>query len=145
MASYKDYPMENVLKAIENSQGIVSIIAKRIGCKSETAENLIARWKETQKAYTSECSSVLDLAETVVIKDIAKGSVSTAKWYLALKGRERGYNPQPVIKLDPGTDPLNINLAGSGDMSREELEEARNVEIGGLDEGTGEGSPTDTQ
>jgi len=131
MPSYKEIKKETVLEAIKNSQGIISTIAKRLGnCDAKTVKRLIKRWKETDDAYNNEVDFVLDLAESKVIKAINDGDIKTAKWYLELKGRERGYERTTVFKQE-NTNPLNINLSGAGDVSREDLLQASNVEIGG--------------
>jgi hypothetical protein len=137
MASYKNTDKKTVLAAIENSQGIISVIAKRLGCAWDTAESLCNRWEETREALNNEREFVLDMAESVIFKSINNGSEANAKWLLALKGKHRGYDPQATLKVDNG-EPLNIRFDG---LSRDEIAAADNVEIGG----TSEESSTDDQ
>lgn len=132
MANYNNASKESVLEAIKNSQAVMSTIAKRLGCAWDTAERLCNRWEETRQALKNEGEFVLDLAESTVYKDINNGSVATAKWLLALKGKARGYDPQATFKLDNG-EPLNIKFDG---MTREEIASADNVELGGNEEST---------
>ena len=118
---------ETVLAAIKNSQGIYTTIAKRLGCAQHTAERWVEKWEETRTAYTEETNFVLDLAESKIIEAINKGDVPTCKWYLTMKGKGRGYDTTPVIKLD-NSDPLNINL--NGDLqSAKDLAASSSVEI----------------
>lgn len=130
MASYKNMDKNRVLDAIKNSQGIISVVAKRLGCAWDTAESLCNRWEETRVALRNESEFVLDMAESVVFKSINNGSEANAKWLLALKGKHRGYDPQATLKVDNG-EPLNIRFDG---LSREEITTADNVEIGGASE-----------
>lgn len=130
----RHYTKETVLAAIKNSLGIYTNIAKNLGCTQHTAERWVAKWEETRLAYTEETNTILDLAETKIISAINNGDIATCKWYLTMKGKERGYETIPTIKLDSG-EPLNINLSGSGEMTREELLNSGNVEIGGESKG----------
>ena len=88
MATYK---AQDFVDAIPGSGGIISAIAQRVGCNWYTAKRYIEKYPTVRRAYDDECEKISDLAETVIIKDIQAGSVQTAKWYLTMKGRERGY------------------------------------------------------
>ena len=72
----------------------------------------------------------LDMAENVINKAIESGDIATAKWYLRMKGKSRGYEDTATVKLDAG-DPLNICFSGIEDVTESELVNADNVEIGG--------------
>lgn len=140
----KKITKEQMLEAIQNSQGLVSKIQRHL--KAITGENIcweaterhIHRWQETEAAVKAEKEAMLDVAENQIYKELLNGDTATAKWYLKMKGKERGYEETPTFKLDNG-EPLNINLSGSGDMSPEELMNAKNVELGGIDDSTEEG------
>ena len=125
MASYKNTQKETVLKAIKASYGITSTVAARLSCDWKTADRLINRWQETKDAFKTESELILDLAEGKVIKAINDGDIATTKWYLAKKGKSRGYEDTPTIKLDNG-EPLNIQFAQA---SAESLLVADNVEV----------------
>ena len=88
MATYK---AQDFVDAIPGSGGIISAIAQRVGCNWYTAKRYIEKYPTVRRAYDDECEKISDLAETVIIKDIQTGSVQTAKWYLTMKGRGRGY------------------------------------------------------
>jgi len=92
MGKFAGIKKETVLKAIKKSSGIISTIAARLDCNWRTAERLIWKWPETATAYQDEQEIVLDIAETKVIESIYNGDMPTTKWYLAKKGRHRGYD-----------------------------------------------------
>jgi len=118
---------EEVLDAIKGSLGIMSTIAKRLGCESRTAKRLIEQWKDTQEALADESERVLDLAESSLYDALIKKEQWATKFVLSTKGRTRCYEQTPIIKLD-GTDPLNINL--TGDMqTAQDLINSATVEI----------------
>ena len=76
---------------IPGSGGIISTIAKRVGCNWITARIHIDNSPTLTRMYNDECESVLDMAESVLIKSIQGGDTQDAKWLLARKGKQRGY------------------------------------------------------
>lgn len=86
-----NYRAQDFIDAIPNSAGIISTIAARVGCDWHTAKRYITEYPTVMAAYTDECEKVVDVAETAVIKAMTEGDVHTAKWYLTMKGRARGY------------------------------------------------------
>ncbi len=116
---------KEVLEAINGSLGIISTIAKRLGCESRTAKRLIDKWQETKDALIDEQELVLDLAETGLYDALIKKEQWAIKFILSTKGQSRGYVVTPTIKLDNG-EPLNIQFT---EASAESLRQADNVEI----------------
>ena len=130
----KKLTQEQMLEAIKGSQGLVSKIQRQLEKITrepwnswETVERYIHKWESCEKAVKAEKETMLDLAENNVFKEMAKGDIATSKWYLRMKGKERGYIDTPIIRLD-NTDPLNINLQGEL-FSDEELEKSQAVEV----------------
>lgn len=80
-----------LLEAVNNSGGIMSIIAQKLNCSWETAKKNCNKYKAVQEAIASEKEKTKDKAETVIIKSIQEMDVQTAKWYLTLMARDRGY------------------------------------------------------
>lgn len=85
------------IDAIPGSGGIISTIAKRVGCAWHTAKKYCAEYATVAKAYQDECESITDLAESTVLKSIQAGDVTTAKWYLTMKAKGRGYSQKYEI------------------------------------------------
>jgi len=79
------YTAEQFINAIPGSGGIISTIAKRVGCRWSTAKKYIEQHTSVKQAYEDEKSVIDDVAESIVITAIKKGDVSTAKWWLAKK------------------------------------------------------------
>lgn len=110
------YKKEEVLRAIEGSGGIVSVVAKRLGCHWNTARRYIDRWRETREAFSAETEVVLDMAEAVVVHEIKRNNVRVAQWLLTRKGSRRGYSNTLALQTDG--EPLRVVLkwdGGSGD------------------------------
>ena len=83
--------VQDFIDAIPGTAGIISTIAKKVGCSWHTAKRYIETYPTIAQAYADECAVVLDLAETKVISAINDGDIQTAKWYLTMKGQGRGY------------------------------------------------------
>lgn len=101
------YSKRTVLQAIEGSGGIVSAVAKRLGCDWATARAYIQRWPETQAAFEAERERILDQAETTLYRAIQEGDVQAAKWVLSRLGRHRGYGDHVEVS---GKQALEIVL-----------------------------------
>lgn len=87
-----------MLKAIDGSGGIISLIANRLGCEWHTAKRYIEMWEETKQAYENELEKFKDICETTVLKSVQDGDVQTAKWVLSHRARDRGYGDK--IEVD---------------------------------------------
>ena len=125
----KHYTKDQVLEAIKGSNGIISTIASLLRCDWNTAARWIDKWEDTKTALQNEKKKTLDVAENVIFGALQAKDVQTAKWYLAMKGKDRGYVERQETTIK-NADPLNINFAG-GDMTAEEIAAQDNVEIGG--------------
>lgn len=129
----KKITQEQMLRAIKNSQGLISKVQRKLESDMgekicwDTVEKYIHKWESCEKALRQEKNIVLDLAENNIIKELANGDTATSKWYLRMKGKERGYEDSSVVKID-STDPLNINITGDT-MTAGQLEDSSMVEI----------------
>lgn len=96
------YTAQEFIKAIPGSGAIIQTIANRVGCDWHTAKKWIMQHPTIKRAYDSERESLIDLAEGILIHNlrvarqtqIDDGSAyeaGDAKWYLARKGKDRGY------------------------------------------------------
>lgn len=121
-----------LLEALTNSQGNISQVRRHLevhGIKAEwhTVENAIHRWKETEAKYKDEKETLLDFAEDGLLQAVINKEAWAIKYSLSTRGRARGYETIPTIKID-NTDPLNINITGDA-MTGEQLEKSPMVEI----------------
>jgi len=85
------YTAQQFIEAIPGTGGIVSAIARKIGCEWNTVKAYLDKYPTVRAAYLAECEAMLDLAESTVLKNIKDGDTSDAKWYLTKKGKGRGY------------------------------------------------------
>lgn len=83
--------LEQVLAAIEGSNGIKTTIANKLHVHRDTVDSYLERWATARRAYQSEVEKVGDAAEGVVFSGIFNRDIDTAKWYLRMKCKDRGY------------------------------------------------------
>lgn len=92
MGKPDQFTAKHFIDAIPGSGGIISTIARKVGCAWHTAKKYVDNYVTVQQAYLDECEKVLDKAESVVLKSIIENEdIAVSKWYLTMKGRERGY------------------------------------------------------
>ena len=111
------YTAAQVIEAIEKSAGIISTVATRLDCAWHTADKYIHKFPTAIKAYSDECERVKDRAEAVILKAINAEDVQTAKWYLTLKAKDRGY----VQQTDVTTKGESLNEGRLSDAQRAAL------------------------
>jgi hypothetical protein len=96
------YKASQFIAAIPGSAGIISIITRRVGCDWNTTKKYVTQYPTVAAAYAAESETPLDTAESVVIRNIqlaakqqqeadAPVDSADAKWYLTMKGKNRGY------------------------------------------------------
>ena len=116
------------IRAIEGTGGIITDIATNVGCCWNTAKKYITEYATVRAAYEQECEAVLDSAETVIVNDIRNAKdVQTSKWFLTMKGADRGYAPTQRQQISgPDGDPIKTQQIAEPDLSNltdEELEQ----------------------
>jgi hypothetical protein len=89
MTRKNQYTAQQFISAMPGSGGIVSTIARRVGCDWQTAKKYIDTMPSVQRAYQNECETVADMAESVLVKSIQEGDTGDAKWYLSRIRREK--------------------------------------------------------
>lgn len=87
------YTAEQFIKAIPGTGGIISTIAKRVGCDWHTADDWLRNKPTVNRAWQDEREAVADMAESVIVKNMQEGDVQTAKWLLE-RLRKETYSPR---------------------------------------------------
>lgn len=85
------FKVAEVVTAIEGSGGIISDVARRLGCHPGTVTRYIRTYTTVRRAFETEKERMKDMAEGVIHEAIRGGDVSVSKWYLSMLARERGY------------------------------------------------------
>lgn len=94
----KTYSVAQFKAAIPGSGSIISTIAKRVGCDWYTAKRHIDASATLSRMYKDERESILDMAESVLFKNIENGDSADSKWILSKLGKDRGYGDSVDLK-----------------------------------------------
>lgn len=92
----KDFSTQELVEAIKDSNGNMSVIAEKLGCSWATARQYIGDDEIACEYYKGETERMLDKAETIIKDSLEQTTdhaeqLQTAKWLLATKGGGRGY------------------------------------------------------
>lgn len=94
-------PISTIIKAIEDTGGIVSRIAEKLQCSRRTVYSYIDKYPEVKSAYDDEKEMVLDACEEGLFAKIYGHDFEAIKYYLERKGKCRGYGGQDQFGKEP--------------------------------------------
>lgn len=106
---------KQVLAAIHESGGIVSVISRRLGVDWHTGKKTIERYPAAVQAVQDERESLVDFAEGQLIKAIKAGEAWAVKFYLATVGKGRGYSERQEV-TGPGGGDITIKVVYDDDV-----------------------------
>tara|TARA_R100000908_G_C3634057_1_gene73487 strand:- start:42 stop:401 length:360 start_codon:yes stop_codon:yes gene_type:complete len=98
---------ETLLKALENSLGVVTI-----ACKSaDIPRSTYYKWLKEDQVFKQQVDDIenvaLDFAESQLHKQIKDNSTSATIFYLKTKGKKRGYIEKAELDITTGGKTLN--------------------------------------
>lgn len=98
----KKFKKIEVLKAVEGSGGVVSEVARNLGCNWHTAKKYIDKYPDAKELLLQEEKVLIDEAK-MVIKDaiVLEKDTQIAKWLLMTKG---GYSETKKVEHSGGVD-----------------------------------------
>ncbi len=101
---------KDLLAAIEDSNGFVTTIAARLHCSWHAADNAIKASAAAMQAIKDEEEKTLDFVEGKAIKKINEGDGAMIRFYLATKGKKRGFTYDEKLEADETAEDNNINV-----------------------------------
>ena len=110
MGRKKSIKEKDLLAAIENSNGFVTTIAARLHCSWHAADNAIKASALALQAIKDEEEKTLDFVEGKAIKKINEGDGAMIRFYLATKGKKRGFTYEEKLEADESAEDSNINV-----------------------------------
>jgi transposase len=111
------YKVQEVIEAIEGSQGLITQVAKRLNCSRVTVYNYINRHKKVKQALIDEREKLKDFAESKLVQQIQEGNMTAIIFYLKTQAKDRGYierqdvNVQVENELNKAMDLLEKKLS----------------------------------
>lgn len=118
MANKNQFTAKQFIEAIPGTGGIITAIAKKVGCNWHTAKKYIDTYPTIQQAYRDECEGMLDIAEIALMKAIKDGESWAVRYMLSTRGKGRGYTERHELT---GADGGPVVLSYTGNVSPDEL------------------------
>jgi len=89
----KKYPLKikNVRKALKDTGGILTLIAKKLDVDRSTLYNFIAKHPEINEDLHHEREKIIDLAEGSLFSQVQNKEAWATKYVLSTIGKNRGY------------------------------------------------------
>ena len=110
MGRKKSIKEKDLLAAIEDSNGFVTTIAARLHCSWHAADNAIKASALALQAIKDEEEKTLDFVEGKAIERIKADDGAMIRFYLATKGKKRGYTYDEKLEADESAEDSNINV-----------------------------------
>ncbi|MCP4567968.1 MAG: hypothetical protein GY841_10350 [FCB group bacterium] len=82
------YNTQQFIKAIPGTGGIISQIAKTVGCAWDTAKKYIDTHPTVRQAWENERNVITDRAQHNILAAIIDGDLQMSKWWLQVKDPE---------------------------------------------------------
>ena len=101
---------KDLLAAIKDSRGFKSTIAARLHTDWHVVDRAIKASEAAQEAIAEEEETTLDFVEGKAIQRINDGDGTMIRFYLATKGRQRGYTyeEEPAHGIESDDNELKI-------------------------------------
>lgn len=91
MSRTQDYTAEEVLDALRRTRGMVYLAAQLLNCTPKTVYNYIKRYATLRDEAENQTGLVTDTAQLRLIAAIYNNEQWAIKWWLATKGKDRGF------------------------------------------------------
>jgi len=129
MPGANQYKAADFIRAIPGTGGIISAIARYVGCDWHTAKKYIDTHPSVKRAYQAEKEGLLDLAEVKLIERVKAGDAWAIKYLLGKLGAHRGFGDRIDVNLSGGiavaqvtADDMAEAAAKATDWEREQYE-----------------------
>ena len=110
MGRKKIVKVKELLAAIVDSRGFYSVIAERLGVAWATVKSAIEESSAAQLAIQAEEEKTLDFVEGKALARIKAEDGAMIRFYLATKGKKRGYTYDDKLETDESAEDSNINV-----------------------------------
>lgn len=112
MSAQAKYKVDEVVRAIQGSHGIVAAAAKSLGCDRATVYRYRERHPAVAAALADERETLLDLAESTLFeKAVVDKDTTSLIFLLKTLGKSRGYlEKQQMEHSGPEGGPLEVTV-----------------------------------
>jgi hypothetical protein len=101
---------EVILKALENSLGVVTVACKQADLPRSTYYKWLKEDEEFAKSVKDIENIALDFAESKLHNQIENGNTSATIFFLKCRGKKRGYIEKSELDITSGDEPITIEF-----------------------------------
>lgn len=109
------YTTQQMINAIRQTRGLVTVAARMLGCDPNTVRNYIRRHPTVAQALEEERERMTDLAELALFNRIQAQDAWAVCFYLKTQGKGRGYVERQEIT---GKEGEAIETRSTPDLSK---------------------------
>ena len=106
---YRKYTQEQMIKALEESKGLVAPAARALGCSRDTIRSYLEEYSAVAQAKLDQREAVTDMAENSLYEAIRRGEAWAVCFYLKCMAKDRGYVERAELTGAKGA-PVKIKL-----------------------------------
>lgn len=96
------FSVDQVIDAAKQTKGLVSLMAKRLGCNPQTVRNYAARYSTVAQAIKEEREAMVDVAELALYNQVTNGESWAVQFTLRTLGKDRGYTDRHEVTGEGG-------------------------------------------
>ena len=106
---YRKYTPEQMIKALEESKGLIAPAARALGCSRDTIRTYLAEYEDIAQAIADQREAVTDMAENALYQAILDREAWAVCFYLKCMAKDRGYVERAELTGTNGA-PVKIKL-----------------------------------
>ena len=106
---YRKFSPEQMIKALEESKGLIAPAARALGCSRDTIRKYLDEYGEVAQAKLDQREAVTDMAENSLYEAIRRGEAWAVCFYLKCMAKDRGYVERAELTGAKGA-PVKIKL-----------------------------------
>jgi transposase-like protein len=106
---YRKYTPEEIIAALEESNGLIAPAARKLGCARDTIRKYIDEYADVAQAKLDQREAVTDMAENALYQAILDREAWAVCFYLKCMAKDRGYVERAELTGANGA-PVKIKL-----------------------------------
>src|SRR5215208_4949736 len=106
---YRKYTQEQMIKALEESKGLIAPAARALGCSRDTIRSYLEEYTAVGQAKLDQREAVTDMAENALYQAILDREAWAVCFYLKCMAKDRGYAERGEV-TGPSGAPVKIKL-----------------------------------
>lgn len=113
MGDKPHYTTQQMIDALMEARGMVTVAAAVVGCHPLTVRAYMRRYPTVAQALLDAREAMTDVAESALYDAIVAGDLGAVKYYLSTIGKDRGYverQEQRVSNADGGPLALTVTV-----------------------------------